>query len=111
MLDVSYFDKFNANGGIPFMEGREKGNLSDMLNYPLHIADFAFLSDEDNREYAVMVFQEDSERFYFGNSIVTEMLRTVEQDGAKPIISQRAIKFDTRKSKQRGRTYTTFQFV
>ena len=110
MLDVSYFDKFNKNGGIAFMDDREKGNLGDMLNIPVHISDFAFLTDDEGHTYAVMAFVEDSQHFYFGNAIISDMLQTVESEGAKSIISQRAIKFMTRASRKKGRTYTTFEF-
>lgn len=103
----NYFEKFN-NGGIAFMEGRDKGNLQDMLDKPLHIVDYGFIKNDEG-EYAVMQFAEDGSKFYFGNSIITEMLHTVEDDGMKEALAEQPIKFFSRESKK-GRTYTGFKF-
>lgn len=103
----NYFEKFN-NGGIQFMEGREKGNLSDMLEKSLHIIDHGFIAGDDG-DYAVMLFAEDAEHFYFGNSIITEMLKTVDADGMTAELAEQPIMFVQRESK-RGRTYTGFKF-
>lgn len=105
---MGYFDKFN-NAGIPFMEGREKGNLSDMLDKPLHIVEFGFINGEDG-EYAVMAFAEDAERFYFGNSIITEMLHTVKDDGMSDELAEQEITFVKRTSRNGKRTYTAYVF-
>lgn len=104
----NYFDKFKS-AGIPFMEGRDKGNLSDMLNRELHIIDYGFIHGDDG-DYAVMAFAEDDERFYFGNSIITEMLREVEGDGMKEELSYQPIRFEQRVSRNGRRTYTTYVF-
>ena len=106
---MGYFDKFKSNG-IPFMEGKEKGNLRDMHGKPVHIADFGFISGEDG-EYAVMMFAEDSEHFYFGNSIITEMLHTIDVDEMRNELSQQPIVFNERTSKNGKRTYTYYDFV
>lgn len=105
---MGYFDKF-SNAGIPFMEGREKGNLSDMLDKPLHIVDFGFINGEDGR-YAVMLFAEDDENFYFGNSIITAMLETVDDDGMRDELAEQVITFEHRTSKNGKRQYTAFKF-
>ncbi len=102
----NYFEKFNASG-IKFMEGREKGNLSDMLDKPLHIIDYGFITNDEGT-YAVIMFAE-SDKFYFGNSIITEMLQTVESDGMKDALSEQPITLFSRESKK-GRTYTGFKF-
>lgn len=103
----NYFEKFN-NGGIAFMEGRDKGNLADMLETPVHIIDYGFIKNDEG-EYAVMLFAEDDKRFYFGNSIITEMLKTIESDGMKDALAEQPIRFFSRESKK-GRTYTGFRF-
>ena len=110
MLDVSFFDQFNTRGGVPFMDERTKGNLSDVLDREVHIADFAFLTDEDEREYAVFILAEDEEHFYFGNAYITEMLKKTEAAGVHDLISQRAIMFMQMVSRRKGRTYTNFKF-
>ena len=106
---MGYFDKF-VRKGIPFMEGREKGNLRELVNRPLHIVDFGFIEGKDGK-FAVMSFMEDAGRFYFGNSIVTEMLEEVDADGMRDELAQQAIQFDLRVSKERGQEYMAFDFI
>ena len=106
---MGYFDKF-VRKGIPFMEGREKGNLRDLVDKPLHIIDFGFIDGKDGK-FAVMLFDEDADKFYFGNSIVTEMLETVDADDMRDELADQAIMFVLRMSKERGQEYMAFDFV
>ena len=105
---MGYFDKFKR-AGIPFMEGREKGNLSNMLDKELHIIDYGYLHSEDG-DYAVMLFAEDDERFYFGNAIITDMLRTIDADDMKDELAAQPVRFVQRQAKNGKRTYTTYEF-
>lgn len=104
---MGYFDKFN-NGGIPFMEGRYKGNISDILGETLHIVDFGFING-DNGEYAVFYTREHADVFYFGNAVITDMLKEVQRDGMEAELSEQDIVFELRTSKK-GRDYIAFRF-
>ena len=104
---MGYFDKFN-NGGIPFMEGRDKGNISDILGETLHIVDFGFING-DNGEYAVFLTAEHDDVFYFGNAVITDMLREVQKDGMESELAEQKIVFENRTSKK-GREYIAFRF-
>ena len=104
---MGYFDKFR-NDGIPFMEGRDKGDLRDMLDQPLHIIDFGFIKGK-NGDFAVIALAEESDKFYFCNSIITDMLRTVQADDMQDALPQQAIEFTLRMSKG-GQEYMTFEF-
>lgn len=105
---MSYFDKFNREG-IPFMEGRDKDKLDNVCGRMLHIDDFGFIEGKDG-QFAVIAFQEEPTKFYFGNSIVTEMLKEVQNDGMKNELRKQVIVFDKRTSKD-NRVYTSFKFV
>ena len=105
---MGYFDKFK-NDGIPFMEGREKGDLKELCGKQLHIVDFGFIKGR-NGDFAVMQFREDKEHFYFGNAIVTEMLRTVQADGMENELPFQSIVFEWRTSKN-GQDYMAYSFV
>lgn len=105
---MGYFSKFSRKG-IPFMEGREKGKLRDMTDRVLHIADFGFI-DGDHGNFAVVLFAEDDARFYFANSIITEMLEEVERDGMREELAYQPIVLSMRKS-QSGNEYMTFEFI
>lgn len=89
------------------MEGRDKGDKSEILDKPLHIEDFGFINGKDGR-FAVMLFAEIPEKFYFGNLIVTEMLEAVERDDMRKALREVQITFKERKSKESSRTYIAF---
>lgn len=108
-IDMGYFDKF-VRKGIPFMEGREKGNLRDMVDKPLHIVDFGFINGKDG-EFGVVQFAEDDKKFYFANGIITEMLMQVDDDGMREELAEQPIVFTMRMSKERKQEYMTFDFV
>ncbi len=103
---MGYFALFK-NEGVPFMEGRDKGEKSEILDKPLHIADFGFINGNDGK-FAVMLFAEIPDKFYFGNSIVTEMLEAVERDNQRQALKEVQITFKERKAKESGRTYIAF---
>lgn len=102
---MGYFSKFK-NEGVPFMDGKTKGEKSEMLDKPLHMDDFGFISGNDGR-FAVMHFVEMPDKFYFGNSVVTEMLEQVQADDMKGELAKVVITFTERKSKS-GRTYISY---
>lgn len=104
---MGYFDKF-SNKGIPFMDGRTKGDLKDVLGEKLHIDAFGFIQG-DNGEYAVISTVEYPDRFFFTNSITAEMLRTVQADGQEALLRDTEIAFEYAKSKK-GRDYLTYIF-
>lgn len=103
----NYFDKFR-NNGVSFMDGKDKGALKDMCDKPLHIVDFGFIGQGDER-YSVILFAEDSDRFYFGNSIITEFLTEIDADDARDLLKEQPIMLVQRESKQRkGVKYTSY---
>lgn len=105
---MGYFSKFSRKG-IPFMEGRDKGKLRDMTDRVLHIVDYGFI-DGDHGRFAVIAFAEDEGKFYFGNSILTEMLEEVDEDGMREELAQEPVVLTMRMSKD-GNEYMTFEFV
>ena len=106
---MGYFSGLNGNKGIPFMEGRTKKDLTDVVNRQLHIEDYGFIQGDEN-EFAVICFEELPEFFYFGNAIITEALHQVDADGMKPMISSATVIFSKRMSKK-GREYMAFEFI
>lgn len=61
--------------GLPFMDGREKGEIKE--DEIFNIIDFGFLKGEDG-EFAVFITRENDDEFYFGGAIVTENLKKIE---------------------------------
>lgn len=106
---MSYFTDLNPSKGIPFMDGRDKGESADIVGKWLHIDDFGFIKG-DNGEFAVVSFAEDAEHFYFMNSIITEMLQKVNADSMRKYLGSQAIRFDM-KTSAKGRDYMTYEFA
>lgn len=109
---MGYFDKFNGGEGIPFMEGRTKVDIP--VGKGLHLKDYGFIKGDD-APFAVMLFEEYPENFMFGNSIVTDDIKTIEEDmGSKKqaldLLAGVSMEFNKRISK-RGREYMSVVFI
>lgn len=109
---MGYFDKFNKGEGIPFMDGRIKTNIP--IGKCLHLKDYGFINGDDG-PFAVMLFEEYPKNFMFGNSIVTDDIKTIEKDmGSKEqalnLLAGASMKFTLRTSK-RGREYMSVEFI
>lgn len=66
---------------LPFMEGKEKGDIKTLLGQELTIIEFGFLADEENTDYAVVVFKEEPKKFYFAPSVLSEHLLKITKAG------------------------------
>ena len=100
----------NQNEGIPFMKGRTKGEVSELLGQVVTIRDFDFLDGQDGT-YVVFVVDEIGDSFFFGGSVLTNNLNTItpeEKEEVKknglPVLMYEA------KSKKTGRKYTGVKF-
>lgn len=106
---MGYFDRFNSKG-IPFMDNRDKGDLRDILGKTVHIEDFGFIKSEEGGDYGVIAIQEDKEKFFFVNSVITDMLHQVDSDGMRDELPKQCIVFSMAESKK-GREYFKFEFT
>lgn len=104
----NYFAKF-ANKGIPFMDGRTKGNISSLVGEVLHIEDFGFINQEGST-YPVIAFAEHPAEFYFGGAVLNDILIQVDRDGMREELKSQPIVLKMSQSK-RGRTYMGVDFV
>nr|DAG34265.1 MAG TPA: hypothetical protein [Bacteriophage sp.] len=104
----NYFAKF-TNKGIPFMDGRTKGNISSLVGEVLHIADFGFINQEDST-YPVIAFVEHPTEFYFGGAVLSDILIQVDRDGMREELKLQPITLKMVQSK-RGRTYMSVEFI
>lgn len=106
MLD--YFKKFKKS--IDFMDGRDRADLADLCTgEKYHIEEFAFLSGE-NGEYAVFTVKENENFFYFGNSVVSDVLKQLETDNMSEELRSVGVVFEKVVSKKK-REYITIRFV
>lgn len=104
----NYFSKF-ANKGIPFMDGRSKGNIASLVGEVLHVEDFGFIAQEDST-YPVIAFKEHPNEFYFGGAVLNDILAQVDRDGMRDELCEQPLTLKMAKSKK-GRTYMGVEFV
>jgi hypothetical protein len=104
----NYFEKF-SNKGIPFMDGRTKGNISSLVGEVLHIDDFGFINQEGST-YPVISFAEHPAEFYFGGAVLNDILIQVDRDGMREELKMQPITLKMAQSK-RGRTYMSVEFT
>lgn len=104
----NYFDKF-SNKGIPFMEGRSKGDITALVGEVLHIEDFGFIKKYGS-EYPVIAFGEHPNEFYFGGTVLNEMLHTIDADGMRGALAQQPITL-TKVTSRNGREYMGVDFL
>lgn len=99
---------------LPFMEGREKGDMERIMNTNVTIVDYGFLKDNANdveKEYVCFVTKEDPQYFYFGGQVLTDNFKTLDADGYHDEIVAEGlpVKFEKKKSKNK-REYTTVTY-
>ncbi len=101
---------------LPFMEGKEKGEMKRLHNDNFTIREYGFLIGEDEKthdekEYVCFVVDEDTEHFYFGGQVLTESMKELEEDGYHEEINSEGLPvyFESKKSKNK-REYTSVIF-
>lgn len=100
------------NSKLEIMEGKEKEDLKSILDKIVHINNFDFLTGDDG-DYAVFTIAEDEKSFYFGSSIITDMLKDLEKEGLKQDVINEgvAVKLVEKKSKTSKRTYIAVEII
>ena len=103
--------KNELSGGIPFMEGREKADVT--LNTIYTITDYGYLKAEDG-EYIVFVAKENDKNFYFGGSVITNKMKELEmllsKEELEEILSEGIEVIFNQKVSKNKRKYTTVEF-
>lgn len=103
----------SLNSGVEFMEGRDKKEIP--LNVQLTVENYDYLQGEDG-DFAVIIFKEDKDNFYFGSSVSTKKLKLIDDNFNEDEINQMLenseiiVEFSERKSKNK-RKYTDMKFI
>lgn len=97
---------------LPFMEGREKGETSELLGQVSTITDYGFIPNEAGEPYVVFIVKERSNKFYFGGSVLTARMSELENEGYHDAIVEEGLPMllTTEKAKSSKRTYTNVKF-
>lgn len=96
---------------LPFMEGRDKGELKKLAGMISTICDYGFLNDDKGEAYVVFITREREKEFFFGGQVLTDQLAQLEAEGYRDAIMTEGLPvlFGEKKSKN-GRSYTTVEF-
>lgn len=97
---------------LPLMEGREKGETSELLATVCTITDYGFLPNEAGEPYAVFTVKEIKDKFFFGGSVLTARLTELEADGYHDVIVEEGLPvlMTNAKSKKSNRAYVNVEF-
>lgn len=95
---------------IQIIEGREKGENSEIVGKIVTIVDYDFIRD-DEKEYVVYIIRENPDLFFFGGKLLSEQLRQLDQMGARDQIKNDGLPMKLIPKKSlKGRTYYSVEF-
>ena len=99
--------------GVPFMDGAEKGAMSELFDREVTIEDYGFLPDGNGEVFVVLAFVEEPKKFFFGGKVLSDNLAQLDAEGYGEEIRKNGIrlKLTQRKSKKGGRTYTAVEYL
>lgn len=96
---------------LPFMDGREKGDMKRITNMNCTIREYGFLQDDKDKDYVCFIIDEDPQTFYFGGQVLTDNMQELDNLGYHEEINKDGLPtfFGTKLSKNK-REYTTVTF-
>lgn len=95
---------------LPFMDGREKGDVKELIGQISTIEDFGFLHGDDG-DYAVFIVKERSKTFYFGGMVLTDQLAQLEAEGYhEDIVNEGLPMLLSEKKSKNKKSYTAVEF-
>lgn len=102
---------------LPFMVGRDKGDLEQILDTTVTIRDFGFMMGKDkktkeDKEFVCFIIDEDPKCFYFGGQVITDNLKKLDADGYLPEIKAEGlpVEFVERHSETSGNDYISVTY-
>lgn len=96
---------------LPFMDGRDKGDAKELVGMISTIADYGFLKGDDQRDYAVFITKENSKKFFFGGTVLTDQLTQLEAEGYHEAIIEEGLPvLFTEKQSKNKRSYINVEF-
>lgn len=95
---------------LPIMEGKTKGDTSDLIGTIVTIDNFDFLNG-DNGKFAVFTVKEDPDLFYFGGMVLSDHLTQLADDGYLEEIQKEGLPMLLTKKKSKNKQmYTNVTF-
>lgn len=77
---------------LPFMEGRAKGDMKELVGQTVTIIEYGFLEDgKNNKDYVSFIVAEQPDKFYFGGQVLTDSMQKFEADGFHDVIADEGL--------------------
>lgn len=97
---------------LEIMEGRDKGETSELIDQVSTIRDYGFIPNSDGEPYAVFIVDERPNKFYFGGAVLTARLNDLENEGYHDTIVDEGLPvlMTEEKGKKSNRKYTNVKF-
>lgn len=96
---------------VAFMQDAEKGDIKEVFDTIVTIDAYDFLEGDDGK-YVVIRLKEEKNKFFFGNSILTDHIMKIHEEGLGVEIVKEGlpVMFSERKSRKSKRMYTAVEF-
>ena len=110
MTNYDDYVKGLANKTDEIREGREKAdNIFDKV---ITIKNYLICTSKENGTYAEYIVAEDNDHFFFGGSVLTNLLTKIENDGQKDNVKANGLRVKlTKKKSEKGRDYVAVEVV
>lgn len=111
---MSLADKMKDFKGksIEFMENREAGKMSDLIDTEKTIIDFDIInSRKQKKSFAVFIIKEDDKKYYFGGQVLTDFLLSLNNEEAEELRKDGVKVYFTKVKSENGFNYTNIEFV
>lgn len=97
---------------LPFMDGKDKGETSELMGQVSTICDYGFLPNEDGEPYVAFIVKERPNKFYFGGTVLTARLTDLDAEGYHDAIIEEGLPvlLTETKSRKTKRAYTNVEF-
>lgn len=101
----------SLQNNLPFMDGREKGDMERIVNMNCTIHDYGFLQDDKDNDYVCFIIDEDPQTFYFGGQVLTDNMHELDNFGYHQAVNDEGLPvFFGKKISKNKREYTTVTF-
>lgn len=99
-----------ANNTDEIREGREKADT--IFDKVITINNYLICTSKENGTYAEYIVAEDNDHFFFGGSVLTNLLTKIESDGQKDGVKENGLKVKlTKKKSEKGRDYVAVEVI
>lgn len=105
----AYFKNLTSQG-VPFMDGRDRGDINDLVNEDLHVEDYGYIRGKKG-EYAVIAFREYPKNFYFGGMVLTDILHRIDRDNMKEQLLGETMRLSMKDAKEPDRDGNIYQYM